>query len=167
MKPLRIKQSYSIALSLDSALLATLARDVVVWDLASARKRFRAHPLSHPSHLCFSPSGGQLAIKGTSGQIVVIDSHTGKELCAFGNLDDGEGANLKYSPGGDYLIDGSWSGRLFVRRADTGQVEFSADFPGEMIMGVQSAGDGRLNQRCDLSHLRFSGLNNFSTCVAI
>ena len=144
VKPLPIKRSYSITFSPDGTLLAALARDVVVWDLASARKKFRVHPLSHPSHLCFSPSGEQLAIKGTSGLIVVIDSQTGKELHAFGNIEDGEGSNLRYSPCGDYLVDGSWNGRLFVRRADSGRVEFTADFPGESITDVQCASDERL-----------------------
>ncbi len=144
MKLLKIKKSYSVTFSPDGTLLATMGRYVSVWDVAKGRKKFRCNPLRHPSHLCFSPSGKQLAVKGTSGHIFIIDSETGEAVSDFMNLEDGEGANPQYSSCGEYLVDGSWNGRLFVRRASTGGIEFAQDFPGEMITRIHSAKEGQL-----------------------
>lgn len=135
-KSLKIAKSYSVAFSPDAQTLATLGRDICIWDIRSRTKRLRAHPFAHPSRLSFSPSGEHLAVKSTSGQIVLLSVHDGVVACDFRNLDDGEGSNLRFSACGDYIIDASWSGRVFVRRATSGNLEFETDFPGEMITSV-------------------------------
>ena len=96
----------------------------------------RTHPFSHPSHADFSPDCERLAVKSTSGHIVVLSRRTGELLFDFRNSKDGEGSNLLYSECGQFLVDGSWAGVLRVRREDTGGEEFAIDFPGEMICEV-------------------------------
>jgi len=142
MKPLKIKGCDVVRFSPDGASLACFARDVGVWHLASRKKRLKCHPLSHPASICFSPDGSRLAVKNTSGRIVIINVEDGSILSDFRNGKDGEGSNLLYSICGEYLIDGTWNGRLFVRRSDSGRVEFRQDFRHEMIRAVHSANQG-------------------------
>jgi WD40 repeat protein len=141
-KPFKIAKSYSVAFSPNAQTLATLGRDICIWDMPSRTKRMRSHPFAHPSELSFSPSGEHLAVKNTSGQIVLLSVHDGAVVCDFRNSDDGEGSNLRFSRCGDFVIDASWSGRVFVRQATSGDLEFAADFPGEMITNVHSDSKG-------------------------
>ncbi|MFZ1106385.1 MAG: WD40 repeat domain-containing protein, partial [Hyphomicrobiaceae bacterium] len=143
MKPWKIGVSYAVAFSPDGRLLATLGRDVSIWDLALRSKVVRAHPFSHPSDAAFSPDQRHLVVKGTSGQIVIIDVQSGRIVVDFGNAAEGEGSNLQYSPCGEYILDGTWSGRLSVRRASSGALEFVQEFHGEMIRSVHRSDDGR------------------------
>jgi hypothetical protein len=144
MKPWKIKASYAVAFSCDGRLLATLARDVAIWDLALRSKVTRAHPFSHPSDAAFSPDQRHLAVKSTSGRIVVIDAQSGRTVVDFNNAADGEGSNILYSSCGSYIVDGAWNGRLSVRRASSGALEFVREFPDEMIRSVHCAEDGKL-----------------------
>jgi WD40 repeat protein len=134
---LQLRTSYSVAFSPDSRLLAAVGRDVVLWNLESRKKAVRAHPLAHPSSACFSPCSDQLAVKNTSGQIAIISTRDGALIHNFRNSADGEGSNIQYSACGEFIVDGSWEGRVFVRRAVSGKVEFSMDFSGEMIRGIR------------------------------
>lgn len=134
--PLKLGTSYSVAFSYDGARLATLGRDVWVWDLVRRRKIFRAHPFPHPYHADFSPSGDRLAVKSTSGRIAVLSGQTGELVSDFRNSADGQGSNVLYSKCGQYLVDGAWNGRLSVRRADSGAREFVMDFPDEGITDI-------------------------------
>lgn len=143
MRPLKIRSSYAVTFSPHGDLLATLARDVSVWNLTRRLKIVRAHPFSHPSYSVFSPNGACLAIKCTAGLIVVIDPLSGDTVVAFGNHEDGEGSNLLYSSCGDYIIDGTWDGRLNVRRAASGLPEFVREFRGTMVQAVHRSADGR------------------------
>jgi WD40 repeat protein len=140
---LNIQKSFKVRFSPQADRLATLSRDVSIWDVHANRKTLRTHPLSHPSHCDFSPSGKQLAVKATSGRIVVIDSENGQLLRDYENSADGEGANLLYSSCGDYIVDASWAGRVFVRRVDSGEVEYTREFSGEMITQVHRSDEGR------------------------
>jgi WD40 repeat protein len=142
MKPWKIGASYAVAFSNDGRLLATLGRDVSIWDLAHRSKVVRTHPFSHPSDAAFSPDQRHLVVKSTSGRIVIIDVKCGQIVVDFDNAAEGEGSNLQYSPCGEYILDGTWSGRLSVRRASSGAREFVQEF-GEMIRSVHRSDDGR------------------------
>lgn len=160
MKPLNIRKSYRVAFSLDGTRLASLSQDISVWDIVSEREVLRSQPLSHPSSCCFSPSGRELAVKATSGQIMIIASQSGEVLCDFKNDDDGEGSNISYSSCGDFVVDGSWAGKVLVRRAKTGIAEYVRDFPEEMITAVHRCNEGRtwiLHHDLKLSKLRKGG----------
>jgi WD40 repeat protein len=143
MKPLKIGTSHAVAFSTDGELLATLGRDVWIWNLPSRSKTVRAHPFSHPSSAVFAPDQRNIAVKSTSGQIVVVEVQSGRTSVDFHNAGDGEGSNLLYSPCGEFIVDGTWGGRLNVRRASSGAREFVQDFPGEMIRSVHNCDGGR------------------------
>ena len=135
-KPTKLGKSYSVAFSRDGKQLSTIGRDVWLWDVDHRKKRFRAHPFSHPSHADFSPDGDKLSVKNTNGQIAIISGQSGEIQSDFKNDAEGEGSNVLYSTCGQYLVDGTWSGFLTVRRTDSGAREFSINFPGEAIRHV-------------------------------
>jgi WD40 repeat protein len=143
MNPWKIGTSNTVAFSRDGQLLATLGRYVFVWNVALKSKAVRSHPFAHPSDAAFSPDQRHLAVKSTSGQIVIIDAQSGQTAVDFKNTADGEGSNLQYSFCGEYIVDGSWSGRLAVRRAGSGAHEFVQEFGGDSIRSVHSSWDGR------------------------
>lgn len=121
-RPLKIGGSYEIAFSPSREHVVALGRNVVMWDLVTRKRRFSVHPFSHPSHVTFSPDGQQVAVKNTSGQIVILDSETGVVVTDFANRKDGEGVRLFFGPKGDVLVDASWDGVLFVRDVKDGTV---------------------------------------------
>jgi len=113
-----------------------------VWDLGTRTKVWRTHPLSHPASVAFSPDGSYIAVKNTSGTILLLDVATGAPSCNFANADDGEGSGLEFSSDGLEIVDGSWSGWLRVRQADSGAIVFAREYPGEMITAVHRTVDG-------------------------
>ena len=66
----------------------------------------------------------------------------GKVVCDFRNKKDDEGCNLLFSPCGKFIIDGTWEGRLLVRAAATGKIEFEREFPNEMIHDIYAVDGG-------------------------
>ena len=137
MTPVDLGKSHSIAFSAKGDLLAVLSKDLCVWSVPIGKRILRVHPLSHPCYASFSPNNGNLAVKNTSGKIVVISTESGKTIVDFKNDLDGEGSNLVYSSCGKYVVDGTWAGALYVRCATSGKTEFVHEFPGEMIYGLK------------------------------
>jgi WD40 repeat protein len=107
-----------------------------VIDIAARQRVSTSHPLSHPSHVAFSPGGEALAVKATSGRIVVIDPRSGEVLHDHMNEKEGEGSGVCFSPDGNGLVDGSWKGALTIRRARDSAILSREQFPGEMISRV-------------------------------
>lgn len=136
LKPLKLRQTYTACFSADDSVLATLSKDVVVWDVARRAKHYRIHPVSHPSHCDFNADASRLAVKSTSGKIVTLAANDGSDVHVVDGGSDGEGSNLLYSPCSKYLVDGSWNGSLTVRDASTGTVEFRRRCEGEMVIAV-------------------------------
>lgn len=117
-------------------MLVCLGRNVVVIDVPARQRLSTSHPLSHPSDACFSPDAGTLAVKSTSGRIVIIEPRSGEILFDHRNQKDGEGGEVQFSPEGDLLVDGSWGGGLTVRQAMDASIQSREQFPGEMIRRV-------------------------------
>jgi WD40 repeat protein len=138
MKPPRLKWpvAYGLSCSPDGRLLACLGRNVVLIDIAARQRLWTSHPLSHPSYAAFSPCGETLAVKATSGRIVVVDLRSGEVLHDHTNQKEGEGSGICFSPDGSGLVDGSWDGVLTIRRARESAILGREHFPGEMITRV-------------------------------
>ncbi|OFA07741.1 translocation protein TolB [Janthinobacterium sp. HH107] len=142
-KPLKLGCSYGVRFSPDGTRLAVLGRDLVLWDVAARQKLWRGKFIAHMSDLAFSPDGSRLAIKSTTGLLAVVDAQAGQLLLNFQNRKDGEGCGPAWSPCGQYLADGGWDGSLRVRDAQTGEVRFMQEHPGEMLRGVHVIDGGR------------------------
>lgn len=127
---------YHVSCSPDGRLLCALGRNVVVIDLLKKRRLWTAHPLSHPSDSAFSTNGSALAVKATSGQILVLNPETGVVLSDFQNENDGEGCGMAFLQDGNNIIDGSWRGALTIRHALNGRIYARDERPGEMITRI-------------------------------
>src|SRR5689334_19545759 len=67
----RLRSSYEVAFSPSGELLATIGRDVTIWDVAARAVLAKNSLLRHPSHIAFSPDAAYYAIKNTSGEIIL------------------------------------------------------------------------------------------------
>jgi WD40 repeat protein len=144
VKPLKLLSTYTASFTRDDSVLVTLAKDVVVWDVAKRAKRYRVHPVSHPSKCDFNADGNRLAVKTTAGKIITLDARDGAGVQVVDEGSDGEGANVLYSPCSEYLVDGSWTGSLNVREAKSGALAFRRERDGEMVVRVCRDGTGRV-----------------------
>jgi WD40 repeat protein len=136
----RIARSYEVAFSPSGDRLASVAVHVDLWDVATRTRAARGHPFTHPSHVDFSPDGTRLAVKSTSGEIVVLDALTLDLVARHNDPPLYTGAEVLFSPCGEYLIDGSWTGVLFVRDALTGDVVHRERF-GTMVQHLACSGN--------------------------
>jgi WD40 repeat protein len=136
MARLKWPAGYDIACSPDGRLLCALGRNVVLIDLRERTRIWTGHPLSHLSSVAFSPNCEMLAVKSTSGNIVVLDTATGAVLSDHCNKADGEGCGVAFTADGEHLIDGSWEGILTVRHALTGEVVIRNEHADEMITRI-------------------------------
>jgi len=132
---------YTVACSDDGKSIVCLGRNVVVIDAERRQRASTSHPISNPSDVSFSSDGSHLAVKSTSGRIVLIDAKSGEVLRDYKNQKEGEGSQVCFSPAGDELIDGSWDGFITVRPTGNGAARMREAFPGEMIRRVSSDGD--------------------------
>lgn len=122
----------------------SISRKVNAFHIATRKKTYSAQPISNPSNFCFSPDGRFLAIKSTSGRIVILDSSSGAKVTDFDNEHDGEGSNIEFSGCGAFVIDGSWNGIVRVRDQTNGRAVYEHNFPNTMITAVNSAQGGSL-----------------------
>lgn len=138
---LKLPASFEFALASNGHFLAALGRNVVVADLTVMRRVSHSHPMPHPSHADFSRDGALLAVKGTSGEIVVIDTRTGDVRFRHDNAHEGEGSPLQFAGDGAFLVDGSWDGYIRVRDALSPTIGALHTFPGEMIRCLSASED--------------------------
>jgi WD40 repeat protein len=141
---LRLPASYSFAASADASFIAALGRNVVIANTRTLRKVGSSHPVSHPSKACFNANGTLLAVKSTSGRIVVLRPSDSELLFDHANQRDGEGSAVHFSPCGKFLIDGLWSGAIYVREALRANVVDQFQFAGEMITGISPSSNSQI-----------------------
>jgi dipeptidyl aminopeptidase/acylaminoacyl peptidase len=103
-------------------MLAAVGRNVVLWEAARKRRVASAHPFPHPSHIDFSPDGKRLAVKSTTGEIVVLGVPELEVVACLGGTEFGEGSQLFFTEDGNDIIHSSWAGDLVLRSAETGVV---------------------------------------------
>ncbi|MGZ4391250.1 MAG: WD40 repeat domain-containing protein [Gaiellaceae bacterium] len=69
-----------------------------------------------------SPNGDQVVVKNTLGDAVVLEIESLREELRLSGAAYGEGSAIRFSPCGEFVIDGSWRGDLLVRDAASGEV---------------------------------------------
>lgn len=131
-KSFKLKRAYDLAFAPDAKLVATISRDLQLWDTSTQKQVCSVHPLAHPSNVDFSPDGTRVAVKSTSGRIVVSDTVTGRTLTDCNNEQEGEGVSLCFTPDGESLVDASWSGTLTARHSASGEVVFRENVGGKV-----------------------------------
>lgn len=135
-KPAKLPQSYALEFSPPGNFIVALGTRVARWDSENRKVRYRCHPLKHPSSCAVHPDETCIAIKNTSGRIVVIAADDGRVLRELCGTERGEGSDIAFSSCGNFLVDGSWNGDLLVRSVATGRVEFERKFAGDLISQI-------------------------------
>jgi len=141
LRPLKLPKSYEIAISPNEHFIAALGRNVACANLRTMKRVGSWHPLSHPSHASFSQSSARLAVKNTSGQIVVISAVEGRVLSPPPPKMHDEGAPVHFSGCDEYLVDGTWSGKLCMRDSESLRTVSEFSYPGEMIKEIMPSTD--------------------------
>jgi WD40 repeat protein len=125
------------------------------WEIASARPVFEPVTLPGlPVSVAARPSGAQLAVLCSTGDLLIFDSRTGKTVLSLRHEgwrnDDPRRARVRYTPDGKALIslgDGGDS-TVNVRDADTGHLRFEPLGPvlqkGSVCRGFALSADSRL-----------------------
>ena len=135
-KALKLGSSYECAFSPDGNYVAAVSLFVSMWGVRSGAKIWKAHPLKHPSQICFDPSGERLAVKSTSGKVMLLDAHSGEVVADLGSRGDAEGGAMAFTPDGSRLVDSSWTDGLLVRDVLTGAIQYAEKRPNDMARGV-------------------------------
>lgn len=141
VKKLKLPTSYTFALSMQGDRLAVIGRNVVMTNPVLLTRLYSCHPISHPSYAAFSPDGATLAVKSTSGEIVLLEVDSGEIIFNFRNKTDGEGPTVAFSVCGKYLVDACWNGQIIVRDAFHQVPDLRHTFDGEMIVDVLPSAD--------------------------
>ena len=134
-RTLKLPGTYELALSRSQRLVAAIGRQVVIADLATRSRVVTLKPIKHPSHGAFSCSERLLALKATSGEMVILSIPEG-EVLAHRPARIDEGAEIFFSDCDKYLIDGSWSGSIRIWDVSSLRVVVEHKHPGEMIESV-------------------------------
>lgn len=134
---LRIGPSYELRFDPESRRAVSFGRNVSVWDLATGKRTVRAHPLKHPSHVRWSPEGHTLALKSTSGELVLLNADDLECLGRLQSKTAGEGCGIAFSPSGDRLLDGTWNGVLATYELRSFGQQLKAEFPDTMITSIE------------------------------
>lgn len=140
-KKLTLPGVYQFALSSGGNRLAVIGRNVVMTDPSKMARLYSCHPVPHPSYAAFSPDGATLAVKSTSGRILLLAVESGEVILDFTNKTDGEGAAVAFSACGRYLVDASWKGHIIIRDTLCQLSDTRHTFAGEMCVGVLSSSD--------------------------
>ena len=127
--------SFETVRSTDGRMFACVGQRVNVFDVERGQKILSARPFSHASHAAFSPDNKKLAVKFTNGRIVILGIATGDVLRDYKNQKEGEGSEVFFSPDGQKVVDGSWTGLITIRELVKPGIAVK-QFPGEMISRI-------------------------------
>lgn len=130
------RHCFAAAISADGRLGAAGGSSVTVWDLPSGRVVVDLDPCAEDElhALMFSPCGRFLAAARAEGTLVVYELGSGEVLW---RVDLQEAAlALSWTPDGQRLLAGGWTGILTVHRADNGGRLAAFDEVGGSINGV-------------------------------
>jgi WD40 repeat protein len=137
---MKVGTSHQLRFSPDGHYVVSIGRNVVLWDLRTRKRVTHCHPLQHPSHMDFSKDGKLLAVKNTSGQIVILNVPNLDTLSVIKGKSRKEGCQPLFSPCGRFLLDGSWDGRICIHDWRRQDVELEESHSNSMIVSITSSG---------------------------
>ncbi|MDA0183214.1 WD40 repeat domain-containing protein [Solirubrobacter phytolaccae] len=108
----------------DGAYLITLGERIILWDV-SERRRTASARFSHASSADFSPDGTLLAVKNTSGDVLVLSVPDLEEVTRLSGARLGEGTPVRFAADGTHIVDATWGGALMIRSALDGTLAWS------------------------------------------
>jgi hypothetical protein len=131
----------AMALGAGGALLATVGREFMAWDLAGDQAQPLFQKKSRNTAVAISPDGKRLATTMTSGLLQLWDARTGEWL-----IEQQEKAQrlhtLVYTPDGRRLITASEDGLVHVRSATSGETLLVLREPRGAVLALSCSPDG-------------------------
>jgi WD40 repeat protein len=142
---MRIGPSYELRFDPESSRAVSFGRNICLWSLNARQKLLRAHPLAHPAHVHWSPSGDLLSVKSTSGELIVVSAESLQIVARLQTRKAGEGCAAVFSPSGDRILDGTWGGMLATYDVATQSRQLEHSFPNAMITSIEPSPGGNIS----------------------
>ena len=137
----RVYSSYDVAFSDCGRFLATVGRRVTIWDVATRVALHRNGLVRHPSSVAFAPDSTSYVIKATSGELLVCSTAHGDPISRYRPRPPAEGPRATFSADGRHVLDGSWDGRIALRRVEGLRELFAETFPQTMVVDATQSRD--------------------------
>lgn len=125
----KLSSSSGVRFSDDGSRLVSLGRRIALWDVLEGKRVAAAPQFSNPVSADFSPDGALLAIKNTSGDVLVLAVPDLSVAARLSGAGIGEGAGIRFTADGRHLVDASWTGILMVRDAIDGSIVWAEKGP--------------------------------------
>jgi hypothetical protein len=135
----KLRSSSTVRFSDDGTHLITLGRQITLWDVGGGRRVASAPRFPHPSSADFSPDGTLLAVKNTSGDVLVLKVPDLEEVSRLSGARLGEGTPIRFAGDGRHIVDANRGGVLMVRDALDGSVAWSET--GESVFRLERSRD--------------------------
>lgn len=130
----KLKGGFELAFSPNGLLVAVVDKKVRLWEFPEHGSGRTIDVVRNPSYVDFSLDGNSIAIKSTSGQVVIVDLITGqtKEIVKKSS----EGCEILFTASG-CLVDGTWKGELCAWD-QLGHRVFREAYPDSMIQKISA-----------------------------
>lgn len=115
-------KSYQLRFTPDGSAMVAFARDLAVWSISLRKKIAFGHRLKHIAFVDVSPTGRSVLLKSTSGAMCVLSLPELTTIQSFPVKCASEGCQALFSPCGNYVIDGSWSGLITAHDLKTSEL---------------------------------------------
>lgn len=115
----KLRSSSYVRFSDDGSHVVSLGSRITLWSVSKGRRVASGPWFPDPSSADFSPDGALLAVKNTSGDVLVL-SVPDLEVVSRLSAGLGEGTAVRFAENGRHVVDGSWGGVLMVRDAIDG-----------------------------------------------
>lgn len=131
----RFGAAFSATFSPSGRFLAQVGRRVRIYDVAKRKPVVSSQwHYPHAAAAAFSPSDAWLAIRSTTGAIVVVDPVTGHPHSRLPpESETADDSSILAGPDGSNLVEASASGTLRVRRVTDLGVEFAEQHPAYLL----------------------------------
>ena len=136
----KLGPSSTLRFSDDGTYLVTLReRTARLWHVLDRRPIASGPRFSHASSADFSPDGTLLAVKNTTGDVLVLSVPDLDEVSRLSGRELGEGTPIRFADDGKYIVDGNWGGALMVRDPISGALAWSER--GESVFRLERSAD--------------------------
>lgn len=121
----KLPSSSTVRFSDDGTYLICIGEQITLWNVSQGRRVASAPRFSHPSSADFSPDGTLLAVKNTSGDVLVLSVPDLEAVSRLSGARLGEGTPVRFAEDGEHIVDATWGGALMVRDALDGSLAWS------------------------------------------
>ena len=133
----KLGPSSTLRFSDDGTYLVTLReRTARLWRVLDRRPIASGPRFSHASSADFSPDGTLLAVKNTTGDVLVLSVPDLDEVSRLSGRELGEGTPIRFADDGKYIVDGNWGGALMVRDPISGALAWSSGAKASSVSNV-------------------------------